>query len=231
MSGAAPALSYPLFHDPKTMVLADLLRESRGSVPERILVVGCGNGVEAAVLARHLNSSVVGLDIVPDFNADAASRVELRLGDATCMEFEDESFDFVYSFHALEHIPQYRTALREIRRVLKPDGGYLIGTPNRDRLIAYLGSKDTTLADKIRWNMSDWKAMLRGEFRNELGAHAGYSLDELQGELAAVFSCARSITPDYYLRLYQRERPLVAALFRTGTWRWLIPAVYFYGTR
>src|SRR5690606_17037057 len=107
------------------------------------------------------------------------------------------SFDFVYSFHALEHIPQYRTALREIHRVLKPDGGYLIGTPNRSRLVGYLGARNASLAEKIRWNVADWKAMLRGEFRNELGAHAGYSSEELRAELAGVFQCAHSITSDY----------------------------------
>lgn len=221
----------PVFNDPKTAVLAGLLRERCGAVPGRMLVVGCGSGVEAAVLAQHLNTSVLGLDILPDFDAAAAACVELRQGDATCMEFPEASFDFVYSFHALEHIPQYRTALREIRRVLKPGGGYLVGTPNRRRLIGYLGAKDTSLRDKIRWNMADWKAMLRGRFRNELGAHAGYTSDELRTELEAVFHCAHDITPDYYLRLYARRRALVETLFNSGAWRWLVPAVYFYGTR
>src|SRR5690606_17159066 len=127
-----------------------------------------------AVLARQLDTRVVGLDILADFDSRAARCVELVQGDATRMAFPAASFDFVYSFHALEHIPEYRTALREIHRVLTPDGGYLIGTPNRNRLIAYLGARDTPVRDKIRWNLADWKARLRGEFRNELGAHAGY---------------------------------------------------------
>lgn len=33
------------FADPKTVILANLLCQQRGSVPSRILVVGCGEGL------------------------------------------------------------------------------------------------------------------------------------------------------------------------------------------
>lgn len=220
-----------IFKDPKTSILADILRERQGAAPMRLLVAGCGSGIEAAVLAQRLGTAVTGMDIVPNFDQRAALLADLRQGDATQMEFDDESFDFVYSFHVLEHIADYRTALREMHRVLKPKGGYLIGTPNRSRLIGYLGSINTTLADKVRWNMADWKARLSGEFHNELGAHAGYTLDELQAELARVFTLTESITSEYYLRLYDTRRLLVASLCHTGLSRWLFPAIYFYGIR
>lgn len=111
------------FSDPKTVILADLMCQQLNSVPTKILVVGCGKGIEAAVLAQYLGASVTGIDIVTDFNARAGLFADLRRGDATGMEFADESFDFVYSFHALEHIPDFRAALREMRRVLRPAGG------------------------------------------------------------------------------------------------------------
>jgi SAM-dependent methyltransferase len=219
------------FRDPKTIALADILHERRGAPPARLLVVGCGKGTEAAVLRQRLGAETTGVDIVPEFDTDAASMVTLQQGDATRLEFGDESFDFVFSFHALEHIPDYRTALREMRRVLNPRGGYLIGTPNRSRLIGYLGSRQATLPEKIRWNVNDWKGKLRGEFRNELGAHAGYTTKELRFELSRVFSRVEDITPDYYLRVYARKRMMVSALYNIGMWRFLFPAIYFYGTR
>lgn len=217
--------------DPKTTVLAEILRERQGPAAMRLLVVGCGAGTEAAVLAHHLDAVVIGIDLVPDFDEYAKSIVDLRQGDATQMEFEDESFDFVYSFHALEHIPEYAVALREMRRVLKPGGGYMIGTPNRTRLIGYLGSRGATLTEKVQWNLADWRAKLRGEFRNELGAHAGYALHELHAELKRVFTVAESITSEYYLRVYDKKRFLVSSLCHTGLSRWLFPAIYFYGVR
>lgn len=215
----------------KTVVLADILREYQGGSPPRILVVGCGTGIEAAVLAQRLQTHVTGIDIDPQFDKEASEVADLQLGDATCMDFDDASFDFVYSYHVLEHIPDYQAALREIRRVLKPGGGYMIGTPNRTRLIGYLGSEGTALIKKIEWNLADWSAKMRGKFRNEFGAHAGYSLDELHDELTQIFTTAVSITSKYYFEVYSDKQLLVSALLRTGTARWFFPAVYFYGTR
>lgn len=228
----SPQGSQPIdFNDPKTTALADILREFSGGVPTRILVVGCGRGIEAAVLANHLGAEVVGIDIMNNFDPQACAYADLRLGDATRMAFADASFDFVYSFHVLEHIPNYRGALSEIRRVLKTGCGYLIGTPNRQRLLGYLGSKGTPLLTKVHWNLVDWRARLRGKFRNELGAHAGYALEELQGELAKVFSHVESITPTYYFRIYGARRAMLSRLCSTGLWRWVFPAIYFCGIR
>lgn len=61
--------------------------------------------------------------------------MHLQRGDATSLDFADGRFDCIYSFHALEHIPDYRKALQEMRRVLAPGGTYCIGTPNRLRLV------------------------------------------------------------------------------------------------
>lgn len=217
--------------DPKTVVLADILREHRGAPPSELLVVGCGDGQEAAALAQRLEARVTGIDIDSRFDPEAASFANLQRGDATRMAFDDETFDFVYSFHALEHIPDYRGALHEIHRVLKPSGGYMIGTPNRNRLIGYLGSRDATLRDKVRWNMADLSAKMAGRFRNEHGAHAGYSSKELEEELRQIFTTAIEITPEYYARVYSRQKALVSALFQTNASQWLVPAIYFYGER
>lgn len=217
--------------DPKTATLAEIFREHHEKPVQRLLVVGCGSGTEAAVLAQHLKTHVTGIDIAADFDKEASKVADLQLGDATRMRFNDGSFDFVYSFHALEHIPDHRAALHEIRRVLKPGGGYMIGTPNRIRLVGYLGSRHATLANKIEWNLADWSAKMRGKFRNEFGAHAGYSQAELNRELARVFTTVIDITSQYYLRVYSGKKRAVSALLRTGTSRWLFPAVYFYGTR
>lgn len=219
------------FSDPKTVILADLICQQENATPTKILVVGCGKGIEAAVLAQHLRTSVTGVDIVTNFDERARMFADLRFGDATKMEFDDESFDFVYSFHALEHIPDFRAALREMRRVLRRDGGWMIGTPNSKRIVGYLGSKDASMAAKLKWNFADWNAKLHGRFRNELGAHAGYTKEELRGELTNVFSKVTDITLDYYRDVYSSKRGLIDAMAFTGASTWLFPCIYFLGKR
>ncbi|MGZ0020674.1 class I SAM-dependent methyltransferase [Nitrosomonas sp. wSCUT-2] len=219
------------FADPKTKILADIFCKEQDLIPKRLLVVGCGRGIEAAVLAQHLGANVTGIDIIANFDSRAARIADLQQGDATKMEFADGSFDFVYSFHALEHIPDYRAALAEIHRVLCPGGRWMIGTPNRKRVIGYLGSKDASIADKLHWNYIDWKAKFQGRFRNELGAHAGYTQEELSSELAKVFSKVTDITFDYYRSLYSKKLHLINAAINLGAASLMFPCIYFMGRR
>ena len=219
------------FRDGKTEVLAGLIRERTRSPIRRLLVVGCGSGVEAAILAKELGAQVVGVDMCSSFDLAAAAVVDLRRGDATCLDFANESFDFVFSYHALEHIPAYSKALAEMARVLSKGGAYCVGTPNRLRLFGYLGSKDATWRDKIAWNLADWKARLFGRFRNEYGAHAGFSSGELKASLARVFDQNEGITLPYYRRVYQGYEVWVSLLGKLGLGRFLFPSVYFMGRK
>lgn len=224
-------LKTALQRDHKAAVLAGLIRERIGSGGHRILVVGCGSGVEAATLADELGGDVTGIDLKPAFDARLSSVVRLQVGDATALEFADEQFTFVYSYHALEHIPNYQRALNEMRRVLKKGGRYCVGTPNRSRLVGYLGATDTAIGMKLKWNMDDWKARLQGRFRNEYGAHAGFSAAELRAQLETVFGNAEDITLAYYRALYSRWDSLLRGTARSGLHRYLLPSVYFFGTR
>ena len=194
-----------------------------------LLVVGCGSGIEAAILAEKLGAAVTGIDPQDNFDADARRVADLRVGDALALDFPDESFDFVYCYHALEHIERPAVAIREMARVLKRDGGYWIGTPNRSRLFGYIGSHGVTFSEKVRWNMNDWRARLTGRFRNELGAHAGFSLAELRGLLAASLPPPKNQTFAYYRAMYPARPTTLNVLNATALYRIAYPCVYFSG--
>jgi ubiquinone/menaquinone biosynthesis C-methylase UbiE len=217
--------------DGKTERVAALISEIQSKPIEKLLVVGCGDGIEAAILSEHVGAQVIGIDPEDHFDPGAAQAADLRVGDAMNVDLPDESIDVVYSYHALEHISDPRRALAEMARVLKPGGHFWIGTPNRHRAIGYIGAKEGTLGQKFRWNAADWRARLAGRFRNEYGAHAGFSRRELREMLTSVFRTVDDRTADYFRAVYPQHRSAVNVLAASRLSEVVFPSVYFSGTK
>src|SRR4030067_629075 len=102
----------------------------RGSLSgQRVLEIGCGRGVGLEILLGLGASEVMGLDIdprlirpAPERPAGAGERATIAIGDAEVIQAPDASFDSVFDFGILHHVPGWPKALGEIARVLKPDG-------------------------------------------------------------------------------------------------------------
>lgn len=182
-------------------------------------------------MAQQLPAEVSGIDLKNEFDPEAAKIATLQTGDATALAFADETFDFIFSYHALEHIDNPVKALQEMRRVMKPGAGFWIGTPNRSRMIGYIGGKNTSFREKISWNILDWKQRIKGEFRNELGAHAGFTSKELHELLAGVFSRVDERTSEYFLSIYENKKSIIGGIQTSGLSRFIYPSVYFSGAK
>lgn len=100
-----------------------------------VLEVGCGRGAGARLINAIFKPSVMfclDLDIRMIIKAkgylSAAEREKMCLhtGDITDLPFKDNSVDAVFDFGALHHVPDWRKALREISRVIKPGGAFLM---------------------------------------------------------------------------------------------------------
>lgn len=98
---------------------------------DRVLDVACGTGIVARRAAARVgeSGSVLGVDLngaMLDVARAASSEhqhlIEWRQGDATDLSFPDGSFDTVFCQQALQFIPEPEAALREMHRVLAPDG-------------------------------------------------------------------------------------------------------------
>lgn len=98
---------------------------------ERVLDIGCGTGIVARTVAPRIGEGgqVTGLDLNDDMLAVArAASATLRptiawqQGDAAALPFADGSFDIVFTQYAMQFFPDPQAALREMRRVLAPDG-------------------------------------------------------------------------------------------------------------
>jgi SAM-dependent methyltransferase len=207
-------------------------REGRLGDRPRVLAAGCGPGHEARYIARRLPSDVVGVDF--GYGWDAAltdgSTPGLRLVEGSVLDlpFEDGGFDGIFYHHVIEHVPDAEASLAELSRVLRRDGLIYVGTPNRHRVLGYLGSYGASAMDKVRWNLADYRARLRGRFRNELGAHAGFSAGELVRLMGRYFRDVRPLTGDYLRFKYGRRLPppVMSAICARPVLEVVAPSVY-----
>jgi len=175
------------------------------------LVVGCGNGNEVVYMRRTFSyDHLVGVDVENIFSAEARAEHCVARADALHLPFVGERFDFAAAFHSLEHVGDPRLALDEIHRVLRPGAWFYMGVPNSRRLVGYLGSFDATTWQKITWNLTDWTARVRGRFRNDMGAHAGFERRELAALLEDRFSDVRLLTEEFLRYKYGERLPRFA---------------------
>ena len=101
-----------------------------------VLDVASGEGYGSAYLA-HRAKSVIGVEINPDCVNHAVAtyarpNLTYQVGDARRLDFPNASFDVVVSFETVEHIFEQEEFVKEVKRVLRPEGLFLLSTPNRD---------------------------------------------------------------------------------------------------
>jgi len=114
--------------------LRSVLRPEPG---ERILEIGPGTGYYTLDMAEWVGpeGTVEIFDLQQEFLDHTSRRAAERglanvvptQGDATALPFDDDSIDAVVLTAVLGEIPDQGAALREIRRVLKPDGRLVVG--------------------------------------------------------------------------------------------------------
>ncbi len=96
------------------------------------LEIGCGRGVGVELILELFGASTVdAFDLDPRMVSaarkrlrDHGDRVRLWVGDATAIAAPDATYDAVFDFGIIHHIPDWRGALAEISRVLKPGGRF-----------------------------------------------------------------------------------------------------------
>jgi ubiquinone/menaquinone biosynthesis C-methylase UbiE len=94
----------------------------------RALEIGCGRGVGTEIVLDVFGAaSVDAFDLDPRMVELARRRLEGRparvtVGDAEHIDALDGTYDAVFDFAIVHHVPDWRAALREAHRVLKPGG-------------------------------------------------------------------------------------------------------------
>lgn len=96
------------------------------------LEIGCGRGVGTESIIEIFGAaSVDAFDLDPRMVALArtrlaayGARVHLWVGDAAAISAPDALYDAVFDFGILHHVPEWRRAIAEVHRVLKPGGRF-----------------------------------------------------------------------------------------------------------
>lgn len=109
------------------LILKDLDYQAGAS----LLEIGCGAGAVLGILGEAFPGlKLAGIDLEKkqiEYAQDHLKSldladVELRVGDAVTLPWEDNQFDHLYAIWFLEHLPNPLKALQEAKRVLKPGG-------------------------------------------------------------------------------------------------------------
>ncbi len=126
----------------------------------KILDVGCGTGAVLEQMASK-NFLVSGIDMndtALEYCRQKGFSVEKGFADR--MPYSAETFDIVFALDVLEHLDNPELAVKEVKRVLKPGGLFIVTVPAHQWLWSY---HDESLHHKKRYNKSDLNALLSAD--------------------------------------------------------------------
>jgi 2-polyprenyl-6-hydroxyphenyl methylase/3-demethylubiquinone-9 3-methyltransferase len=162
-----------------------------------ILDVGCGGGILCESLAKNnlKNANITGID--PGFeNIQIAkehskkSNLNINYIDTSLENFESETkFDIVISFEVIEHCENYKTFLKQLSHLLKPNGLLFLSTINRN-FKSYLQA--IIAAEYIlKWipkKTHEWKKFLKPSEINRILEKENIKIQKIKGMKFDLFS-------------------------------------------
>jgi SAM-dependent methyltransferase len=159
-----------------------------------VIDAACADGYGSTMLA-DVAANVQGFDLDAESIARATRHhathaVRFAVADVTRMPVPDAACDVVVSFETIEHLPDDRQFLTEVRRVLKPGGLFLCSTPNRELMNPGIGP--------------DGRPFNRFHVRE-------YGIEELRALLSDYFTDVEGYCQSRYAGSYARQLTRIAA--------------------
>lgn len=173
---------------------------------KRVLEIGVGAGTDFIQWVRA-GAKAYGIDLAPEAIEHVKKRLEIyglqamevKLGDAENIDYQDNFFDLVYSFGVIHHTPNTQKALEEIIRVLKPGGTAKIMVYNRCSLLAFFFWIKHALLKLRPWKSISW---VLWNFMESKGTKA-YTVREIKSILSkySIYDLKITLVYTYYDRL------------------------------
>ncbi|MGA1839391.1 MAG: glycosyltransferase [bacterium] len=133
-----------------------------------VLDVACGTGYGTEFLNENKAKIVVGADICFETITYAKNFFFNPLylqTDAVQLPFRDNVFDVVVSFETIEHLIEYENFLKEIKRILKKSGIFIVSTPNKSNYQA-IGSDGKNPFHFKEFYLDEFNSLLKKYFYN-----------------------------------------------------------------
>ena len=126
---------------------------------QQVLEVGVGTGISLRAYPPYVR--VIGIDPSDDMLARAIAKIqgngvghiELCKGDAQELEFPDNSFDWVTSFHVMTVVSEPRRMMDEMVRVCKPGGRIVLVShfASRNPFLYFMGTMINPMTKLLGW--------------------------------------------------------------------------------
>lgn len=112
---------------------------SRNYITNKVVLdIGCWTG-QFEKLAKNITKRIVGIDTnnkAIQIAQKTIPNVQFKIGNALNIKFPKNSFDTVLLLEVIEHLPKNseKLVLKEIKKILKPNGYLILSTPNKNLL-------------------------------------------------------------------------------------------------
>ncbi len=196
-----------------------------------VLEIGCGMGLHTELMVKA-GANVTAVDLTDTSIQATTTRLALKgleaqviRADAEQLSFPDRSFDFVWSWGVIHHSARTARIVRQIARVLRPEGECRVMVYNREGMTALIvflkdyllnGAFSRQTFDEVLYRQSDGfsaRFFVREHFEDLFRAFFADVSSEVMGQESDVIPLPRKLrtlalkfTPEAYLRKAQSKR-------------------------
>jgi len=138
---------------------------------QRVLEIGCGRGVGTEIIFERFGAGQVdAFDLDPDMielarrrlSNYSSDRLRLFVDDAAAINAADATYDAVFDFGIIHHVPNWQQAVTEVARVLKPGGRFFFEEVTRQALDRWFYRTFLEHPAENRFTAKEFLAVLAG---------------------------------------------------------------------